>query len=66
LSGLAKPVARNTTALYWSRLAGVNCAPTVAGDGAVTVNPPLAPAACIAVTPAVVTSSVALVTTRTL
>ena len=44
----------------------MNCAPTVAGLGAVTVNPPLGPTAWIAATPAVDTSSAALVTTSTL
>src|SRR4051794_30799908 len=65
VSGLARPVLRNTTLRYESRFAGVNCAPTSAGAGAVT-TPALPTAVVIALTPAVVNASEVLVTTSTL
>src|SRR3954447_21411798 len=59
------PVFRKTTARYESRFAGVNCAPTSAGAGAVTV-PSVPTAFLIALIPAVLVASLVLVTTRTL
>ena len=59
------PVFKKTTARYVSRFAGVNCAPTSAGAGAVTT--PSAPTAeVMALMPAVLTASLVLVTTSTL